>query len=81
MIRTELEMEFAGAALGWVEHELEMTDPEIGQALGVDRKTIYRWRQRARTSHRIHLARTRPMESVRGVRLPLYLAVARRRAG
>jgi len=46
MTRTELEMEFAGAALGWVERELEMTDPEIGQTLGVDRKTIYRWRKR-----------------------------------
>ena len=39
-------MEFAGAALGWVERELELTDPEIGQTLGVDRKTIYRWRKR-----------------------------------
>ena len=46
MTRTELEMEFAGATLGWVERELEMTDPEIGQTLGVDRKTIYRWRKR-----------------------------------
>jgi uncharacterized protein (DUF2384 family) len=46
MTRTELEMEFAGKALGWVERELELTDPEIGQALGVDRKTIYRWRKR-----------------------------------
>ncbi|MEO5818833.1 MAG: antitoxin Xre/MbcA/ParS toxin-binding domain-containing protein [Gemmatimonadaceae bacterium] len=45
MTRAELEMEFAGAALGWVERELELTDPEIGQALGVDRKTIYRWRK------------------------------------
>jgi uncharacterized protein (DUF2384 family) len=39
-------MEFAGAALKWAERELEMTDPEIGQALGVDRKTIHRWRKR-----------------------------------
>ncbi|MHB1862742.1 MAG: helix-turn-helix domain-containing protein [Gemmatimonadaceae bacterium] len=46
MTRTELEMAFAGAALGWVERELELTDPEIGKALGVDRKTIYRWRKR-----------------------------------
>jgi uncharacterized protein (DUF2384 family) len=46
MTRAELEMEFAGAALGWVERELELTDPEIGQALGVDRKTISRWRKR-----------------------------------
>jgi len=29
MTRTELEMEFADAALGWVERELEMTYPEI----------------------------------------------------
>jgi hypothetical protein len=46
MTRTELEMEFAGVTLTWVERELELTDPEIGQALGVDRKTIYRWRKR-----------------------------------
>lgn len=46
MTRTDLEMEFAGAALGWAERELELSDPEIGQALGVDRKTIYRWRRR-----------------------------------
>ena len=46
MSRTDLEMEFAGAALGWVARELELTDPEIGQTLGVDRKTIYRWRTR-----------------------------------
>ncbi|MEO8334290.1 MAG: hypothetical protein ABI664_04930 [bacterium] len=45
MTRAELEREFAGAALGWVERELELTDPEIGQALRVDRKTIYRWRK------------------------------------
>ena len=36
MTRAELEMEFAGRALGWVEKELELTDPEIGQALGVE---------------------------------------------
>jgi hypothetical protein len=46
MTRAELEMEFADAALEWVERELELTDPEIGLALGVDRKTIYRWRKR-----------------------------------
>lgn len=45
MTRTELEIEFAGAALGWAERELELTDPEIAQTLGVDRKTIYRWRK------------------------------------
>ncbi len=49
MTRSELEMEFAQKALGWVERELELTDPEIGQALGVDRKTIYRWRKREST--------------------------------
>jgi DNA-binding XRE family transcriptional regulator len=45
MTRTTLETEFVGAALGWAERELEMTDPEIGQTLGVDRKTIDRWRK------------------------------------
>lgn len=46
MTRLELEMEFAGAALGWVATALELTDPEIGHTLGVDRKTISRWRKR-----------------------------------
>jgi len=46
MTRAELEMEFAEAALGWVARELELTDPELGRALGVDRKTISRWRKR-----------------------------------
>jgi uncharacterized protein (DUF2384 family) len=46
MTRAELEREYAGAALGWAERELELTDVEIGQTLGVDRKTIYRWRNR-----------------------------------
>jgi uncharacterized protein (DUF2384 family) len=46
MTRAELEMDFASAALDWVERELELTDPEIGQALGVDRKTVSRWRKR-----------------------------------
>lgn len=46
MTRSELEAEFAQRALGWVEQELELTDSEIGQALDVDRKTIYRWRTR-----------------------------------
>lgn len=42
--RAKLEKEFAGAALGWAQRELELTESEIGTALGVDRKTIYRWR-------------------------------------
>jgi RES domain-containing protein len=37
--------------------------------------------RRARTPHRIHLARARTLESIRGVRLPLYIAFARRHAG
>ncbi|MGH7647516.1 MAG: antitoxin Xre/MbcA/ParS toxin-binding domain-containing protein [Gemmatimonadaceae bacterium] len=46
MARLHLEMEFARTTLGWAERELELSDPEIGHALGVDRKTIYRWRTR-----------------------------------
>src|SRR5574337_491941 len=46
MSRTELEMALVGATLGWAERELELTDPELGRALGVDRKTIFRWRRR-----------------------------------
>lgn len=46
MTRLLLEMEFATATLGWAERELELSDQEIGHALGVDRKTVYRWRKR-----------------------------------
>jgi uncharacterized protein (DUF2384 family) len=46
MTRTEFEMEFTVAALGWVERELEMSDWEIGNALRVDPRTISRWRKR-----------------------------------
>lgn len=47
MKRAELELEFVGAALGWAAKELEWSEPEISQALGVDRKTLHRWRTRA----------------------------------
>jgi uncharacterized protein (DUF2384 family) len=46
MARAQLERKLAGDAVAWAEQELELSDPEIGQALGVDRKTVYRWRQR-----------------------------------
>lgn len=46
MSRAELELDFAGAALSWAERELELSDQELGRALRVDRKTIYRWRRR-----------------------------------
>lgn len=45
MTRLELERAFAQAALKYATTELELMDPEIGDALGVDRKTIYRWRK------------------------------------
>ena len=46
MNRAQLEQEFAGAALSWATEELEWSEPEISQALGVDRKTLHRWRTR-----------------------------------
>ena len=39
MSRAELELEFAGATIGWAAEALEFSEPEISQALGVDRKT------------------------------------------
>lgn len=60
MIRAELEMAFAVAALSWVERELELTYPEIGIALSVDRKTIHRWRKARKCSgHRSSFSRYR----------------------
>lgn len=46
MKRAELELDFTGAALGWAAEELEFSEPEISQTLGVDRKTVHRWRRR-----------------------------------
>jgi hypothetical protein len=46
MKRAELELKFTGAALGWAADELEFSDREISQTLGVDRKTVHRWRNR-----------------------------------
>lgn len=43
--RASLEMEYATATLAWARETLELTDPEIGRALGVDRKTVQRWRE------------------------------------
>ena len=48
MTSTPHAIELAVAALDWVERELALSDAEIGQALGVDRKLIYRWRMRER---------------------------------
>lgn len=43
--RALLEMEFAEATLAWAREALGLTDLEIGHALGVDRKTVQRWRE------------------------------------
>jgi len=43
MTRAELELEFAGATIERAKSELELSGPEIGHALGVDPKTVYRW--------------------------------------
>lgn len=52
-------MKFTGAALGWVERELEMTDQEVGKALQVDPRTIARWRRRE------HAPTTEPRKRLR----------------
>jgi uncharacterized protein (DUF2384 family) len=44
--RAQLEREYAEATLTWVRDGLELTDLEIGRVLGVDRKTVRRWRER-----------------------------------
>ena len=44
--RAQLEMDYAEATLNWARNSLELTDLEIGGALGVDRKTVQRWRER-----------------------------------
>jgi DNA-binding XRE family transcriptional regulator len=44
--RAGLEIEFAYEMIGWARQELELTQPELGQIVGADRKTIQRWSKR-----------------------------------
>ncbi len=57
MTRAELEVEFVGAALRWVAYELQMTDSEIGQTVGVNEGTVRRWRTRESAPTREQRAR------------------------
>ncbi len=44
--RAQLETAYAGTTVDWAGKVLELTDLEIAAAMGVDRKTIQRWRER-----------------------------------
>ncbi len=44
--RAELESEYAATTVAWAEDALELTDAEIGGALGAGRQTVRRWRSR-----------------------------------
>ena len=45
MPRAQLAMAFAESTVDWATEELELTLEEVGQALGVNRRTIGRWRE------------------------------------
>ena len=45
MIRTDLEREYAAAAVGWAAETLELTDSEIAAVVAASRGTVRRWRR------------------------------------
>ena len=58
MARAELAMSFAETTVEWAQEKLELTDEEVGQAVGVSRKTVQRWKDRESApspQHRKHL--------------------------
>lgn len=63
--RALLEMEYADATVSWAREALELTDSEVGQALGVDRRTIQRWRDRRSAPSSTH---RRQMEKLNQLR-------------
>ncbi|MEJ7809784.1 MAG: antitoxin Xre/MbcA/ParS toxin-binding domain-containing protein [Gemmatimonadaceae bacterium] len=65
MKRAALEMAFTEATVAWARAELELTDPEIGQALGADRKTVQRWRARKTVPSREHRRRMEKLNQLR----------------
>jgi uncharacterized protein (DUF2384 family) len=48
MSRAQLAMSFAETTIEWAQEKLELTDEEVGQAVGVSRKTVQRWKERER---------------------------------
>ena len=46
MTITTAAIEFADNTVAWAEEELDLNQVQIGRAIGVHRKTLYRWRRR-----------------------------------
>ena len=63
--RAVLEMEYAEATVSWAHDALELTDAEIGQALGVDRKTVQRWRDRESVPSVTHRRQMEKLQQLR----------------
>ena len=63
--RASLETEYAEATLAWVREALELTDTELGAALGVDRKTVRRWRDRRSAPSATHRRRMEKLNQLR----------------
>lgn len=63
-----LELTAASTTIDWASEELDLNYSEIGDVIGVDRRTIYRWRSRESLPSPEHRRR---LESVRELRFLL----------
>ena len=64
-VRVELEMAYAETTVAWARQVLELTDPEIAGALGVDRKTVQRWREHRSVPSITHRRRMEKLQQLR----------------
>jgi len=64
-LRAQLEMAYAEVTVEWARQALELTDPEIAQTLGVDRKTVQRWREHQSVPSITHRRRMEKLNQLR----------------
>lgn len=46
MSRSELAKVYAGETVEWCQRELELTNDEVAQAVGANRRAVWRWKNR-----------------------------------
>lgn len=63
--RTLLQAQLAASAVAWAREILELTYPEIGSALEVNRRTVMRWAQSEHAPSLQHLAKLEDLGELR----------------